>query len=152
MPPVVIPRYGIRLGEKNSASLISHVSLFLSWSKAPGLMTAYLLWILLTFPTFPIFFAKPYKFPFFLAVSLCSIYFTLPKYLLFSFPVLTSSFFFFHHLCKEARLLACPPLRPHISYSAFIFDWCVLSKIGPRSPGSLKISILGIWFLWWLTS
>ena len=53
-----------------------------------------MLWILLTFPTFPICFANPYKFPFFLAVSLCSIYFTLPKYLLFSFPVLTSFFFF----------------------------------------------------------
>lgn len=28
------------------------------------------------------------------------------------------------------------------------FGWCMLPKIGPKSPGSLKDSILGIWSLW----
>ena len=84
---------------ENPAWLISYVSLFLSWSNVPCLMTAQLLWVLLTFP---MCFGNPYKFPLSLAVSLHSIYFTLPKYLLFSFPVLTS---FSHCLSIQVRLL-----------------------------------------------
>lgn len=75
---------GNPIRRENPASQLFYVSLPLFWSNTPCLMTAQLLdyWL---FPQL----WKSIQIPFLSAICLCSIYWNLPKYFLFSFSVPT---------------------------------------------------------------
>lgn len=130
---------GHPIRRENPASPLFDVLLLLSSSNASCLMTAQLLWALLTFPAH---FEDLYKLPFSFAISLLSIYFTLSEHLLFPFPVLTPFLSLSFH-AGEITYVSITQVT-HFSTRPTFFGWHVLPKKGLKSPGSLKDAILGI--------